>query len=149
MIRRYQLTDIPEMIEILKKDLTDTTYKDVAFDYNKIMGVLVSNVENSLFFGNLMFEDDQMIGAMFATLSATIFSNELAAYDTIFYLIPEKRSLKRATALVENYISWAKERNVKKVVLSNSMGRDVEKFAQLAKLLGFTQVGTIHHMELK
>lgn len=148
MIRRYQLNDIPQMIDILQKHLYCTSYANITFDYGKMTEVLVSNVNNSLFFCNLYVTDDEISGAFVATLASPMFTRDLIAYDTLFYVYPSKRSLKTATALVDSYIKWAKDRGVKKCCLSNSMGHRIEQFERLARMLGFTQVGSIHHMEL-
>lgn len=148
MIRRYQLNDIPIMIEILQKHLANTSYSKISFDYGKMSEVLVGNVNNSLFFCNLYVTDDKISGAFVATLASPMFTKELIAYDTLFYVDPSQRSLKTATALVDSYIKWAKDRGVKKCCLSNSMGARVEQFERLANRFGFTKVGSIHHMEL-
>jgi len=148
MIRRYGLNDIEPMLTILETDLKDTIYRDMKFSHTKLGDTLRGNVGNTQFFGNLAVEEEKIIGGLVATVVAPMFSYEVIAYDHFFYVVPDKRSLGVATALVAGYIEWAKERKVRRVVLSNSMRRNVDTFARLATRLGFEQDGTIHSMEI-
>lgn len=146
--RRHELKDIDKMVSILEKHLKDTTYRNVAFSKEKMTDVLRGNLNNIQFFSILAIEDEEIIGGMTAVISSPYFSYEAFANDLFLYIIPEKRSLKLATALVAKYVEWAKARKVKRIQLANSMGVNVEGFAKLAKRLGFEQTGTIHVMEI-
>lgn len=148
MIRRYELGDIELMLDSLEGDLKTTIYRDIKFSREKLGDVLRGNVGNSQFFGNLVVENDQVIGGLVATVACPLFSYEAIAYDHFFYVQPSHRSIGAATALVASYVAWAKERKVRRVTLSNSMGRYIKEYASLATRLGFEQVGTIHSMEI-
>lgn len=148
MIRRYDLNDIPIMMDILQNDLKETIYKDIKFSRQKLGDLLTGNVRNSQFFLNVVIDDEKIVGGLCATIGTPLFSYEAIAYDHFFYVKPEKRAMGLATELVATYVEWAKERRVRRVTLSNSMGRNVEQFARLASRLRFEHVGSIHSMEL-
>lgn len=148
MIRRYEINDISPMLDILQSDLKETIYKDMKFSRQKLTDILTGNVKNSQFFLNVAIDDEKIVGGLCAIIGTPLFSWEAIAYDHFFYIKPEKRAMGLATELVATYVEWAKERRVRRVTLSNSMGRNVEQFARLASRHGFEQVGSIHSMEL-
>lgn len=147
-IRRYTIADIPAILEIVEEDLRTTDWKDFKFSKIKLGDMLLGNVNNISVFCNLIIENDSVIGGLCAGIATPVFSHEAYAFDHFLYVKPERRSLKFATELVVGYVEWARQRRVKRVKLSNSMGRNVESYARLASRLGFVQTGTIHSMEI-
>lgn len=148
MIRRYELADIDKMMALVEKDLKTTIYGKMHFNRDKLGDTLRGNVNNTQVFGDVADEGGVIIGGMIATIGSPMFTKEVIAYDHFLYIEPSRRSLKLATELVGNYVAWAKERRVHRAMLGNSLGRDIDNFARLAKRLGFEQVGTIHSMEI-
>lgn len=148
-IRRYTAKDIDGMMMHIEYHLTHSRLKRVTFSKNKMRDLLVGNERNSQFFCNLAFDDDdKIIGGFCASIMAYIFSHDAIAHDHFFYVEPSSRSISVATALVNSYIEWAKERKVKEVLLQNFAGGKMEGFALFAERLGFRAIGTIHTMEL-
>lgn len=146
LIKRYTEADIPKTIELCEQALANSQFSDIYFSYEKMEDRLRSNLRNSQFFLNLAFDNDEVVGGLCASVYPFIFSYDVIAKDEIFYVIPNKRSLRVATALVAGYVEWAKLRKVKRIQLANSMGGNVEGFSKLATKLGFELVGTIHQM---
>lgn len=147
IIRRYTEEDIEGMLEHIESALSVTQFRDIEFSRPKMRRLLENNVSNSQFFAALALSDDgEIIGGICALVLQFIFSYEAIAVDQFFYVTPSNRKLRVATALVAAYVEWAKERRVRRIQLSNSMGVEVERFAQLAVKLGFEQMGTIHQM---
>lgn len=147
-LRRYRLEDIPQIVEIVREHLKLTAFAKVVYSDKKMTDLLTGNVRNTQFFTTVAVEDGKIIGGLGASISSYIFSYEAIAQDYFFYIAPEKRNLKLATELVAAYTDWAKERKVKRVQLSNSMGVNVKTFPKLAERLGFKQTGTIHVKEI-
>jgi L-amino acid N-acyltransferase YncA len=147
-IRRYTKTDIPAMLRYLQEGLALFHYKDIRFDWNKVENLLIGNLNNKMFFCNIVEEDGEIIGAMAGSVIEFMFSREAYAQDHITYIRPGKSSLKAATRLVKSYILWAKERRVRQIRWSQSSGYKIESFAKFAQRLGFTQIGTHFNMEI-
>lgn len=147
IIRRYREDDITKMIDHIETALSVTQFKDIFFARDRMRSLLEGNVKNSLFYAALATTDDgEIIGGICGMIVKFIFSHEVMAVDQFFYVVPSSRRLKVATGLVESYVAWARERKVKRIQLSNSMGVEIERFAMLAEKLGFEHVGTIHQM---
>jgi L-amino acid N-acyltransferase YncA len=146
--RKYKADDIQQMISILENDLKTTTYKNVEFSRTKMQDLLIGNMFNDEVFCEVIEEDGEIIGGMFANVASPFFTHERFAYDHFLYVKEGKRNIRMATGLVAAYVKWAKTQKVRRISLSNSMGKNVETFARLAKMLGFEQTGTIHVMEI-
>lgn len=149
IIRRYTEADIPKMLNHIEIGLSVTQFRDIYFSREKMQRLLEHNINNSQFIAALaVFDDGEIIGGICGAVQQFIFSYEALAQDYFFYVTPGSRGKGVSTALVEAYVEWAKERKVKRIQLSNSMGTSIERFAQLAVKLGFEQMGTIHQMRL-
>lgn len=149
MIRRYRLDDVDVMVNHIKEDLNNTRYKRIVFVDKKIKDLLIGNINNSQFFCNVGVDgDDKVVAGLCATVVAYIFSYDAIAHDNFFYIQPEHRSMELATALVGSYVTWAKERKVKEILLQNIAGDRPELFEKFARILGFKAIGTYHSMEL-
>lgn len=149
MIRRYKQSDIPAILALVPESISQTIYKDVAIDNQKVTDTLVGNERNILFHGNVYELEGQIVGCLCATVGTRFWTKEAFAFDQLFYVKESFRGMKAATELVVAYATWAKERKVRKAFLSNSMGVNVDTFDRLARSLGFDKVGTIHQMEIK
>lgn len=147
-IRRYEQRDIPEMIAALRQHIDKTVYKGMFYNEQKLTDICMGNLRNVMFFANIAEEDGKIVGGMFAKLIAPMFTTEYVAFDELLYIRPENRSMELATGLVASYISWAKERGMKKIFLSNVTGQQVETFGKFAEIQGFKKIGTIHVMEI-
>lgn len=148
-IRRYTEVDIPRMLDHIELGLSITQFKDIHFSREKMGRLLESNISSKLFIAALaVTDDDTIIGGICAAVQQFIFSYEVLAQDYFFYVVPGNRGKGVSTALVEVYVEWAKERGVRRIQLSNSMGMNIERFAQMAVKLGFEQMGTIHQMRV-
>lgn len=147
-IRRYTKADIPDMLRYLKAGLEQFHYKNIDFSGTKVQQILEGNVNNKAFFCNIVEDDGVVAGALCASCVEFMFSREVFAQDHITYIREGHRSLAAITALVRSYVVWAKERRVRQVRWSQSTGFKIEKFAVLAKRLGFEQIGTHFSMEI-
>ena len=148
-IRRYRRGDVPLMVRTLKTALKDYHYGTMYYDERKVSALLVGNEFNIAFFCNVLTNDkDEPVGALSASAVPYMTSNDLYAQDHIFFILPEYRSLKSATALVASYKAWAVERKVRDARLSQSTGFKMEKYAKFIQRMGFSQIGTVNRMEI-
>lgn len=148
IIRRYNKFDVPEMISKLRTLLSDYHYGDIMFDPQVVEDMLIGNLNNLMFFCNVVEHEGQIVGCMAGEVARFRFSKQVYATDHITYINPDHRSLPLITGLVKSYVAWAKERRVKQIRWGQSTGYKMDKFAILAKRLGFTQIGTQFNMEL-
>lgn len=152
MLRRYTTEDIPEMLDIIKEFLKEsTTFKDISYDRQKVENMLYSNVNNNRFFCNLLVDDTgkEIFGGLCAQLFEYTFSREMFANDLIFFILPTQRGLRPVTELVNSYVTWAKARNVNEIRLASSTGNEANKFGRLCEFLGFDYLGPIYTMRIK
>lgn len=149
IIRRYNKWDIPDMISSLKVLLSEYHYGDIMYDPQVVEDLLVGNLNNSMFFCNVLEVDGKIVGCMSAEVARFRFSKQVYATDNITYIFPQYRSLAAITGLVRSYVAWAKERKVRQVRWGQSTGFKMDKFASLAKRLGFEQIGAQFMMEIK
>lgn len=136
------------MIDKLKKLLSEYHYGDVRYDPQVVEDLLIGNLNNSMFFCNVIEVDGDIVGCMSGEVVRFRFSKQVYATDNITYIFEEHRSLAAITGLVKSYVAWAKERKVQQVRWGQSTGYKMDKFALLAKRLGFTQIGTQFNMEI-
>lgn len=148
MFRRYKLGDIPLMLDHVEQFLEQSgNYQGLPFDRDKLRRMLVSNVSNIRFFCTVAVNDsDIVIGGLAATVQEYTFSKAVFAADLIFYVPQDKRSLKLATELVEQYVAWGKQRGVKELRLANSTGVKPAAYAKLCERFGFSYLGPIYQM---
>lgn len=148
-IRRYRLDDIDVMLGHIETHLRGSRLQKIRFAPNKIRDLLTGNLRNSQFFCNVGVDgDDRVVAGLCASVRAYIFSYDVHAFDHFIYIQPGHRSIGLATALVAGYVDWAKERQVKEVLLQNFAGEEAASFSKLAERLGFKAIGTFHSMEL-
>lgn len=148
-IRRYTKADVPQMVELLEEGLKDYgTYAKILYDPNTVGDRLIGNLRNPSFFCHVV-DDGEIGGALCGSIVEYMFSHEVYAEHHITYIREGHRSLKAITGLVTNYKSWAKSRDARQIRWGQSTGFKMEKFAVLAKRLGFTQIGTNWNMEIK
>ncbi len=149
IIRRYEKRDIDAMTQLLAEGLREFHYAGIDFSYRKIKDLLEGNVRNPSFFCDVLVTDDvQIAGALCASVQEFMFSHEIYTEHHITYIREGYRSLKAITGLVMRYRAWARKRQARQVRWGQSTGYKMDKFAVLARRLGFTQIGTNWSMEL-
>lgn len=149
IFKRYEKADIDTMTTLLAEGLRQFHYAGIDFSYKKLENLLVGNLRNPSFFCDVVIADDgQIAGALCASVQEFMFSHEVYAEHHVTYIREEYRSLKAVTGLVMRYVAWARKRDARQVRWGQSTGYKMDKFAVLAKRLGFTQIGTNWSMEL-
>lgn len=145
-IRRYYLTDIPAMVDMVQQFLLhqiagqSNYFVGVDFVPTKVYNLLKMNISNPEFFCNIV-EDEQgkLVGGMAGYLAEFIFSDKTVAKDHILFMSPEVVSSRIVIRLVTTFVTWAKNMNATEVQLCNSTGFKQQQFAALAKLMKMQQ----------
>jgi hypothetical protein len=145
-IRRYVAADIPailalghQMVEQTRQG-QDSRFKPIALNDEKLYKILSVNERNIRFFLNLVHDkDEKLVGLLCGEVQEYYFSSECLAADHMLYFDPEFCSLAAIKDLINSYVAWAKNRNVREVLLRSSTGFKQEKFGMLLKRLGFSQ----------
>lgn len=149
IIRRYTKADIPDLVTYLEEGLKLFHYRKIDFDPDKVADQLHGNINSLYHFCDVVVSDEGEIGgALCGSIVEFMFSREVYAEHHITYIRDGHKSLKAITGLVTNYVSWAKGMGARQVRWGQSTGFKMEKFAVLAKRLGFTQIGTSWNMEI-
>jgi GNAT superfamily N-acetyltransferase len=147
LIRRYTKADVPALVGTLELGLKDYHYGARTFAPQKVADLLLGNLRNPSF-GCWVVEKDGVVGgALVAGIYEYVHSYEVYAEPYITLILPEFRGLAAITGLVAEYVRWAKSRGAVQIRWGQSSGYKVEKFAILAKRLGFEQIGTTWNME--
>ena len=145
-IRRYNLDDIPQMINHVSNFLTENRGKDyqnhfasIDFAPDKLYEVLKSNVNNIEFFTNLIIADGEVVGGLCAIVAAPIYSNQKIAYDQLLYVTPRYNVVRAVRELIKSYVEWAERRGVHHCRLASSTGFNTKAFGMLCKRSGFIE----------
>lgn len=148
MIRRYQKADIPVMIDLLREGLSGFHYGRVHYSSNKVSDLLHGNLRNPQFFCHVFVEDDgTLAGGLAAELVEYSFSYEAFAQPRITYIREGHSSLKGVMELMAAYKAWAIKMGAHEIMMSQSTGFKMEKFAKFMQRQGFVQIGTMWMME--
>lgn len=99
---------------------------------------------------SLVYEgaDGSLDGCYIGHVSAHFFSNDLSAYDLIFYVRPERRGSIIACRLWKAFHAWAKERGAKSIWPGVSTGIDPARAASFYRRLNLVEVGSVFFAEL-
>jgi len=143
-MRRYQLQDIPSMVECLKFFLAEAgNYKGFPLNVEKVTKLLKTNVNNAYFFCNVLVVDGSVHAGLAAMTTLLAFSDTTIASDMILFVRKDSRKLGTAVKLIEDYIEWGKARKVKRLLLGATTGIDVEGFDLLMSHVGFRELGRV------
>lgn len=150
IIRHYTKQDIPVLVKLLQEGLASYHYGKVRYSAEKVADKLNANVRNPAFFCHLVETDSgEIAGALAAEIVEYAFSYEAFAHPHITYIREGFATLKGITGLVAEYKKWAVKMGASEIYWGQSTGYKMDKFAILARRLGFTQVGTTWIMETK
>lgn len=149
MIRRYTEEDIPAMLDIIARFLSESpSYYNVHYARGKMDALLKAGVNKKSFFCDLAFDGDTLLGGLCADTYEYSFSHEVFGADLLFYITESKRSLRLATGLVDNYVQWGKDRKLREIRLASTTGIEPARFGKLCEHLGFKLLGSIYSMEV-
>lgn len=148
-MRRYKKEDIDNCVEGINQFLLENrgtdyqnNYAELDLDRKKLYTTLVSRVNDPHFFLNILVNDeDEILGALCAEISAPIFSSQLLAYDHIIYMNPGFVNIRGLITLINAYKSWAQDMGAVRWRLSTTTGFETAKFTKLCQRIGMAKIG--------
>lgn len=89
-------------------------------------------------------KDGQMAGVISGVLTAPWFSSVKLVTDGFFYVAPEFRSTRAATALVRTLKVWSAEQGIEELNCSVISGDDIDRKDRFFERNGFRRIGGIY-----
>lgn len=150
-VRRYKVSDIPGMLDTLGEFLKqEPDFCHIKYDRGKVDELLYTNVNNSFLFCNVaVTQEEDIVGGIFAQVLPFYFSNDVMAVDHLFFLLPEYRNVRVSATLINQYIAWAKARQVKRAMLSATTTIDKDRFGKLVGRFGFKEMGRYWCLDMR
>lgn len=87
------------------------------------------------------FDGTQPVGFLWGSARALPWSKEKLAFDTILYVIPEKRKSSVGYRLMMAWEEWARQSNAVEVQISIASGIHEEQSVAFFKKLGYSYIG--------
>jgi len=117
----------------------ESPYKDLPLDESKISSVVLDFLSNpSEKIVILALEDNEPVGMISGMASEHLFSREKTAFETVWWVYPEKRGLRSSLKLFEAFEYWAKKVGCKYVQFGAAQGTPYsDKVDQLYKRRGY------------
>lgn len=91
--------------------------------------------------------NNKPVGFLWGHARALPWSKEKLAFDTILYVIPEKRKTSTGYRLMLEWEKWAKEKNAVEVQISIASGIHESKSTDFFKKLGYSYIGKQYRKE--
>lgn len=149
MIRRYEVKDVPMMLDAIALAIRTNRYKRLNFDRASVENYLLIGLAKPTFFCDIVLgPNGEFGGGLCADLFEYPISSDSYAQCVAFYLMPKHRTLSNALALLRNFKSWGMKQQVLELRLDQSTGYRMKAFARLIRLAGFSLIGTKWAMEL-
>ena len=98
----------------------------------------------------LAFDDNKNpVGFLWGHAHALPWSKAKLAFDTILYVIPEKRKSSAGYKLMKSWEEWAKEKDAVEVQISIASGIHEDETTSFYKRLGYSYIGKQFRKECK
>jgi hypothetical protein len=118
-----------------------STHSSMPLDEKKLLEQLRASATNPYVYFRLAVRGSEVMGGFFGLITPVFFSSELAARDLAWFVKPSRRGGYAAVLLVADWERWGKEKGVKKFMLGQSTGVDIETTRALYERLGYRVVG--------
>jgi GNAT superfamily N-acetyltransferase len=142
LIRDFTLSDVPEMIELGRKMQEESSFDGLDYDFDKLMALGETYIANPEVYYAKVVTHNGVIYAMYVGyISEYYFSKDLAAFDLLLFVHPDKRGGLAAVRLIKDFEQWAYENNAKEIRPACSTGVKSEMTRQLYESLGYETVG--------
>lgn len=143
-IRMAKMNDIPAFIEIGRRAVSETRFKN--FEYNEkrveeqLKGV-INNKNNDHCFLVAENSSGEAVGGLIGRIESDIFSDIPIASIVSYTVLPEKRMGGAALKLMTVFRKWAENRGAAELNAGVNSGVGLHKTDRLLKKLGFTLNG--------
>lgn len=142
-VRPAKEEDLPVLVEMCARLHAESAYKVVAFHSKKLEHVFKSALRNPQQCVFVYERGNDLIGFFFGRVDSYFFSDELAAYDVVFYVEPRHRGSLAAYRLWNAFKGWAKANGARLLWPGISTGVELERTEKFYRGLGLMKVGTV------
>ncbi len=148
MIRRATIDDIEELILLAHKqyELSQFIKFNFDFDIDKLAQSLVFYITNENALALIAEEDGEVTGYFYGIQISPMYSTVRQAVEMAMFVNPEYRGKQIGKQLVNEFINWGKESNIKVFQIENSTHADPERIAKLYQHYGFNKIGGTYQM---
>jgi GNAT superfamily N-acetyltransferase len=126
----------------------ESRFRDVDYLGSKCLALAQRCVEDPAYFGALAIKDGKAIGIMVGYDAEFFFSTDRAAFDLLWFVLPEHRGSTAGMRLLISFAKWAQGRSLKHVHVGVSTNVNIEKTGSILKRAGFSHVGGSYVMEI-
>lgn len=139
-IRDANLLDLMSITKMAEDYIAEvTTMHNHPVHVPTLMGGLAASIVLDNCYVRVMELDGKLIGGMWGILTNLPWSNVPIAQDVIIFVQKTNRGL--GLKLIDDWVSWSKDKGAKEVLLSTASGIATERFIKLMGLKGFSPQG--------
>ena len=149
MVRIGKLRDIPRLVEIGEVFVNSLKHlpEDLEYSYQSttaLMTHLVEDADSEIF----VYEDNgEILGAIGVSITPYFFAPKWSiGTEYFFYILPDHRSKKAGSALLETYIQWAKDKGSDGVSMIAMSVTDKSHSQEIFEKYGFVKFETMYRM---
>lgn len=89
------------------------------------------------------------VGGIVCATTNDWFSDQVIAFEQVFYVKPEYRATRAALLLLDAFVEWAKSMNADRVQCGTTTGIQTKGCLRLYERFGFREYGTLLDLELQ
>ena len=142
MIRVATISDMPRLLELGRRLLSESALSRFTFDFAKAADSLANIITG----GGVVFvaeRDGEIIGGFAGGVTELWYSKDKVGFDYSLFIQPGSRSGITAIKLVQAFEVWATELGAVELHLGISTGVNIDGTTRLYEHLGFQQVGPL------
>lgn len=149
-LRPFTAADAPEALALCRELHDASLFRYLTFSEERVLKLF----SRALAFPNEHFfwvaiNNGTLVASFYGDLQPYFAHEGCLAADKGVYARPGHRGSGAATALVRQFIAWAREQGALEVVISTTTGIDPERTVRWLEHLGFTRVGAITKLRLE
>lgn len=147
MIREIVLEDLRPAVTLLK-DMKDEGYcPDISFCELKVAKLLVSCINDDNRLCLVAEEEGDVVGVFVGYVDEYFFNYEEIAVEQVMFVKEEYRKKGIAAELIGGFETWSREREVKDICASATVGIDNGKVKTFYERLGYDTIGYMFKKE--
>jgi GNAT superfamily N-acetyltransferase len=132
-------TQVMEIARAMQQE--SVLHRDIPMNEEKLLAQLRSAKTNPDVYFRVAVRKDEVVGVFLGVIIPLYFTDERIAKDLAMFVKPTRRGGYSFVLLLADWERWATSRGVKKKILGQSTGVDVEGTRRLYEKLGYKIVG--------
>lgn len=138
-VRKAVVTDVPALIEMgIAMTAESEVFRGMSPNFPRQQSVLHAAIQNP---NVCVFVTDTLDGMFIGHVTRLDWFDDLIGQEDVLFVIPEVRGSRRASELVSEFLSWAKELGLKEVRASVNTMVNTESAVRFYEKKGFTKFG--------